>query len=202
MSVKKNKSKPIRSRTTKQVILNFDAERLKAPFLLRIGAIIIDYILLIMIPVASMLLSRFLGDDGTKLIYSEINNTGWLIMILFGFTNFIILPIFSGQSIGKMFTGIRIVNSDGTNPSFTALLLRHLIGYPITVSTFGIGLFISFFNDKGRAFHDFLAGTVVVYGRRKVEKKISENNKVRKLKGEKTNQQLTVETGGQQVGSP
>jgi uncharacterized RDD family membrane protein YckC len=201
MSVKKNKSKPIGSRNTKQVIENFDPERLKAPFLLRVGAILIDYILLIMIPVASMLLSRFLGDDGAKLIYSEINNTGWLIMILFGLTNFVILPIFSGQSIGKMLTGIRIVNADGTNPSFTALLLRHLIGYPITISTFGIGLFISFFNDKGRAFHDFLAGTVVVYGRRKIEKKLVESKKVRKLKSGKTNQ-LAVEGSGQQVSSP
>jgi uncharacterized RDD family membrane protein YckC len=154
------------------VVVDFDADRLKAPFLLRCGALLIDYILLISIPVISLLLARFTGEDGAKLLTSELNNTGWLIMILLGLTNFIILPMFTGQSIGKMLTGLRVVKIDGTNPTFGALFLRHIVGYPLTVITGGIGFLISAFNEKGRSLNDIIAGTVVVYGRRRVEEKL------------------------------
>ena len=172
---------------TEKVVVDFDANRLKAPFLLRCGALLIDYILLISIPVVSILLARFAGEDGAKLLNHEINNTGWLITILLGLTNFVIFPMFTGQSIGKMLTGLRVVRRDGTNPTFGALFLRHIIGYPLTILTGGIGFIIAAFNQKGRSLHDFIAGTVVVYGRRRVEEKLlsQESLKVKKLKSEK-----------------
>lgn len=157
---------------TQKVVVDFDPDRLKAPFLLRCGALLIDYILLISIPVISLLLARFSGEDGTKLLTGELNNTGWLIMILLGLTNFIIFPMFTGQSIGKMLTGLRVVKMDGTNATFGALFLRHIVGYPLTVLTGGIGFLISAFNEKGRSLNDIIAGTVVVYGRRRVEEKL------------------------------
>ena len=52
--------------------------------LLRCGALMIDYILIISIPVICMLVSRYTGNDGAKLLNSELNNTGWLIAILIG----------------------------------------------------------------------------------------------------------------------
>lgn len=192
MDTKKRQARPIKKLKTKRVIVNFDAERLKAPFLLRAGALLIDYIILILIPVASMLLARWMGEDGARLLNSEINNTGWLITILLGLTNFVIFPMFSGQSIGKMLTGLRIVNSDGTDASFTRLLLRHLIGYPLTILTFGLGLLLSIFNERGMALHDYLAGTVVVFGRRKIEKKIEETRKAKKLKNNKSAKRLAT----------
>ncbi len=172
---------------TEKVVVDFDANRLKAPFLLRCGALLIDYILLISIPVVSILLARFAGEDGAKLLNHEINNTGWLITILLGLTNFVIFPMFTGQSIGKMLTGLRVVRRDGTNPTFGALFLRHIIGYPLTILTGGIGFLIAAFNQKGRSLHDFISGTVVVYGRRRVEEKLlsQENLKVKKFKSEK-----------------
>jgi len=57
-------------------------------------------------------------------------------------------------------------------------LIRHFIGYPITVLTGGLGFFISILNIKGRAIHDYIAGTVVIYGRRTVKK--VEEEKVKK----------------------
>lgn len=153
------------------VIVDFDVERLKAPFLLRCGAILIDYILLVSVPVVSLLLGRSFEYDGAKLLNSEVSNAGWLIMILFGITNFVILPMFSGQSIGKMLTGLRVVRTDGNAPSFSRLLIRHLLGYPLTILTAGLGLLFAVLNSKGRALHDFLAGTVVIYGRKRIEKR-------------------------------
>ncbi len=166
------KAVSVRSRV-KQIVVNFDAEKLKAPFLLRCGAVLIDYILLVSIPVVSILLARYLGSEGgAKLLNSEINNTGWLIFILLAITNFAIFPMFTAQTVGKMLTGLRIVKTDGNPPSIGNLFLRHLIGYPLTLITGGLGLLLAVFNEKGRALHDFIAGTIVIYGRKKVEKKI------------------------------
>ena len=162
------KSVPVRSREN-QVVVDFDAGKLQAPFLLRCGAILIDYILLISVPVISILLARYFRGNG-KMINPEIYNTGWLIFILFGVTNFIIFPLFTSQTIGKMLTGLRIVQNDGNSPTIAKLMLRHLIGYPLTLLTGGLGLLLAVFNEKGKALHDYLAGTIIIYGRRKVEK--------------------------------
>ena len=162
---------PAKAVRAEQVIVDFAAERLKAPFLLRCGAILIDYILLIFIPVGSLLIGRLMNIESSKLLNSKISNTGWLITILLALTNFVIFPMFSGQSIGKMLTGLRVVRTDGKVASFSQLLVRHSIGYLLTIATIGIGFLFSILNQKGRALHDFLAGTVVVYGRRRTEKK-------------------------------
>ena len=157
---------PVNKTRAEEIIVDFEAEKLKAPFLLRCGALLIDYIFLIGIPVISILIGRLSGYDGAKLLNSEFNNVGWLIAVLLGLTNFIIFPMFAGQSLGKMLTGLRIVKSDGTSPSFLSLIVRHLAGYPITILTGGIGFLFSLLNIKGRALHDFLAGTIVIYGQK------------------------------------
>ncbi len=170
MSARVERAVPAARPNAEQIIVDFDTERLHAPFLLRCGAILIDYILLVSIPVVSLLLGRSFEYDGARLLNSEVSNAGWLIMILLGLTNFIIFPMFSGQSIGKMLTGLRIVKTDGSSASFSRLLVRHLIGYPLTILTAGLGLFIAVLNQNGRALHDYLSGTIVVYGRRRIMK--------------------------------
>jgi uncharacterized RDD family membrane protein YckC len=105
---------------------------------------------------------------------SELSNTGWLIMLLLGLTNFVIFPMFSGQSIGKMLTGLRIVQKDGSPATFLQLLLRHTIGYLLTAATLGLGFLFSALNQKGRALQDLIGGTVVIYGKQRVSEQVSE----------------------------
>jgi len=174
MSVNAEKNIAVKRAKTEQRIVNFDPERLRAPFLLRCGAFLIDYILLFSVPVLFLILGKSYGNDGVKLLNSEIVNAGWLIMLLLGLTNFVIFPMFSGQSIGKMLTGIRIVRKDGTPPSFLQLLLRHTIGYLLTAITGGLGFIFAAFNEKGRALQDLIGGTIVIYGRQKISKEIIE----------------------------
>ncbi|MEZ5346056.1 MAG: RDD family protein [Pyrinomonadaceae bacterium] len=171
MSARAEKLYPAMIMTDEKIIAGFDAEKLKAPFLLRCGAMMIDYIIIIAVPVASLLLGRSLGNDGAKLLNSEINSVGWLIMILLSLSNFLIFPMFSGQTIGKMFTGLRIAKLDGGSPGFALIILRHFVGYPVTILTGGIGYIVSIFNKKGRALHDVISGTVLVYGSKNVKKK-------------------------------
>jgi uncharacterized RDD family membrane protein YckC len=174
MSAKTEKNVAVKRIRPEQVVIDFDPERLRAPFLLRCGAFLIDYILLVSIPVLFLLLGRFYGVDGVKLLNSELSNTGWLIMLLLGLTNFVLFPMFSGQSIGKMLTGIRIVNKNGMPPTFVQLLLRHTIGYFLTAVTFGLGFLFSAVNQRGRALQDMIGGTIVIYGKQKIAREITE----------------------------
>ena len=190
MSVRAAKIVPRSERLKiEQVVVGFDAEKLKAPFLLRCGALLIDYIVMIIVPVTSLLIGRFAGKDGSKLLNSEISNVGWLIFVLLGLTNIFIFPMFLGQSLGKMFTGIRIVRSDGKAAGFGSILFRHLIGYPITFLTGGIGFLLSAFTSTGKALHDYFGDSVVVYADRKVRPKNksigrAKFNKKRERKGD------------------
>ena len=170
MSATVDRQLPATSARNTEKIVDFSPEELAAPFFLRCGALMIDYILVISIPVVCMLISRYSGNDGARLLNSEINNTGWLIAILLGLTNLVIFPMFSGQSVGKMLTGLRIVKTDGRAASFGTILFRHTFGYLLTALTGFLGFLISVMNPKGRALHDFLAGTVVIYGTKRVLK--------------------------------
>ncbi|HXG83688.1 MAG TPA: RDD family protein [Pyrinomonadaceae bacterium] len=167
MSAKAERTVLPKNFSPKRIVVRFDAERLKAPIALRCGAILIDYILLVIFPVAGLLTGRFVSYDGMKPLNNEFSNAGWLIMILLALTNFVLLPLFSGQSVGKFLTGLKVVKTDGGEPELKNLILRHLVGYPIMFLTFGLGFLISLFNKKGRALHDFLAGTIVVYGQKR-----------------------------------
>ena len=171
MSAKVETTVPSKRIKPEQIIVNFDAERLKAPFSLRCGAILIDYIILVMIPVASLLIYKYSGQEPAKILNNDITNIGWTIFVLLILTNFLLFPLLIGQSIGKILTGLRVVKKDGKIPSLVSLLLRHFIGYPLTVLTGGLGFFISVLNSKGRALHDYLAGTVVIYGSKKTVRK-------------------------------
>lgn len=154
--------------TRREVIIGFDPIALRAPFFLRCGAAIIDYLLIILIPVCGLLFARFLGNDGTRLVNSEINNFAWLLAFLVAVCDLVLLPVVTGQSLGKIVTGLRIVRVDGQPAKISTILLRQLIGYLLTLATGGLGLFLSVFSSKGRALHDLISGTVVVYGSSRV----------------------------------
>ncbi|MBX7174352.1 MAG: RDD family protein [Pyrinomonadaceae bacterium] len=169
MSAKIERTAPINKSKNQEVVVGFDPELLKAPFSLRCGALIIDYIFLVSIPVITILVGRSMGFDGAKLLNSEISNAGWLITILLGITNFMIFPLFAGQSLGKMLTGLRVVKANGEIPSFKNLIMRHFVGYPLTLITGGLGFLFSIVNSRGRALHDYIAGTEVIYGQKKTK---------------------------------
>jgi uncharacterized RDD family membrane protein YckC len=47
------------------------------------------------------------------------------------------------------------------------MLLRNTIGYVLTVATLGLGFLIAAITPSGRALHDYVAGTIVIRGRRR-----------------------------------
>jgi uncharacterized RDD family membrane protein YckC len=167
MSAEVSRPSPNYQDRPREIVVDFSAEDVRSPFLLRCGALLIDYIFVLIAPVASLLLSRFMGNDGARLLSSELSNAGWLIGALVAVTNLVVLPMFSGRSLGKMISGLTIVRTDGGAPSTGAMLLRQTAGYLLGIATLGLGFLLSVTNRRGRALHDYLAGTVVIYADRR-----------------------------------
>ena len=143
-------------------IVNFSPAGLRAPFALRCAALCIDYLILIALPVAWLTLSR-LGGAGNS---AGLANWIWAIGIIIFLANFLILPLVRGQTIGKTLTGLTVLNFDGTDLSFSKILIRNTIGYLLTVLSGGLGFLIAAVNTSGRSLHDFIAGTIVIRGRK------------------------------------
>jgi Predicted membrane protein/domain len=144
-------------------VVDFDPVLVAAPFVLRCGSLLADYLLVIVIPAGFLLISRASGNDGSSLINSGFNDIGWLTGILIGFVSFLILPVATGKSFGKMVTGLRIVSIDGTEPSVRRIIVRQLVAGVLFLLTAGLSFFFSAFSSKGRALHDYIAGTTVIY---------------------------------------
>lgn len=145
--------------------VDFSHERLKAPFFLRCGALFIDYIVVVAMPLIWLISTKLVVGGG---INTTMTNTGWVIAVIVGLANLLVLPSMWGKTIGMMLTGITIVKTDGTRVGIGKILLRNTIGYSLTVLTLGLGFLISAVNPSGRSLHDFVAGTIVVSGRKKL----------------------------------
>jgi uncharacterized RDD family membrane protein YckC len=159
-------------------------ERFRAPFSLRCGALLIDYILLAGIIAFSTLLAR-IGSHGAATA-SNAQTIGIIIAIIVAAINFIGLSALRGQTLGKWATGLCVRRTEGEPLSWERSLLRHLVLYPpafimlalallvagmltaagiaagIFILTLGVGFLMASFNVHGRALHDVIADTIVV----------------------------------------
>ncbi len=148
-------------------VVDFEPEVVVAPFAIRCGALFIDYLAVIMLPASFLLISRLSGNDGSTLINSGLNDIGWLTGSLVGFVSIFILPLATGRTIGKMATGVRIVSTDGSEPSIGRMLLRQVLATLFFPLTLGLSFFWSAISPRTRAFHDYFAGTMVIWAKRR-----------------------------------
>src|SRR5262249_31959432 len=136
-------------------------QRLRAPFPLRCGALLIDYIALVSLVVLGTLVSRMLGGGG-RAAGSSAETAGLMLAILIALLNLFVLPGFTGLTIGKWATGLRIERSAGGRIGIGRALLRHFVGYPLSFALLGLGFLLAAVSVHGRGLHDMIAGTVVV----------------------------------------
>ena len=152
--------------STREIIVEFSPESVRAPFALRCGAFLIDYILVMAIPVLGLLFDLMIGGEPAKVS----NSTAWFIAFLLGISNLIIFPGLSGQTLGMLMCGLRIVRSNGREAPIGRVVIRNTVGFLATVLTLGLGFLIAAFTPSGRALHDYISGTLVVYGKKRVLK--------------------------------
>ncbi|HEV3468875.1 MAG TPA: RDD family protein [Pyrinomonadaceae bacterium] len=169
MSVRLEQSAPAEARpaaaravAARRPEVNF--ERLRAPFSLRCGALLVDYIIPVGVVAFATLLARAFGDG--RRAGGLLLTVGYVAALAVALLNLVVVAGLSGRTLGKWVAGLRIERRDGVPLSFGRALLRHLVGYPLTLLTLGVGFLLAAFSAEGRALHDLLAGTVVVRSRR------------------------------------
>ena len=146
----------VRSRAARE-----GGRRLRAPFSLRCGALLIDYIVLAAIVVFGTLIARMLGG-GARSAGTSAENIGFLLAFVVAVLDMGILPGLTGLTLGKWATGLRIERLDGSPVGIGRAFLRHFVGYPLSFLFLGIGFLIATVTMRGRGFHDIIAGTLVV----------------------------------------
>jgi len=132
-----------------------------APFALRCGALIIDYILLVGVLAISTVVARMLGG-GARVAGGNAQLYGILLAWLLLLGDFVVLPGLVGLTVGKWVTGLRIERNDRGEMGVGCAILRHFVGYPLSLLTLGLGFLLPAFTSRGRALHDLIAGTIVV----------------------------------------
>ena len=135
--------------------------RYRAPFALRCGALLIDYILLALIMTFSTIIARLMGG-GARMAGGTAEKIGILFALAAAVLDLGMLAGLTGKTIGKWTTGLRLEQTDGSSPGIGRALLRHFVGYPVSFFLFGLGFLLAIVNPTGRALHDLIAGTVVI----------------------------------------
>jgi uncharacterized RDD family membrane protein YckC len=135
--------------------------RLRAPFSLRCGAILIDYILLAAILAFSTLISRLLGG-GARTAGTSSETIAIFLVLVVAVLNLGIVAGLTGLTVGKWATGLRICRSDGTDIDMGRAFLRHFVGYPVSFFFLGVGFLVAALTPSRRGLHDWIADTIVV----------------------------------------
>ncbi len=143
------------------VVVEARQRRVRAPFSLRCGALLIDYTLAVAVIACATLFARTLGGS-VSLTGEATLGIGYLLSAGVLLINFLVLPVFTSTTAGKWATGLRIERQNGEPLSFGRATLRHTLGYLVSLLTLGIGFLLAAFDAEGRALHDRIADTIVV----------------------------------------
>jgi uncharacterized RDD family membrane protein YckC len=57
---------------------------------------------------------------------------------------------------------LRLERLGGGVPGIPRALLRHFVGYPLSILPVGLGFLMATVSPTGRALHDLISGTVVI----------------------------------------
>jgi uncharacterized RDD family membrane protein YckC len=143
------------------VVFEARRRRARAPFSLRCGALLVDYTLAVAIIAFTTLLARTVGGS-VRWTGEAMLAVGYIASLVVLLLNFLVLPVFTGATVGKWATGLRIERLNGERLGFGHATLRHTLGYLVSLLTLGLGFLLAAFNSEGRALHDRIAGTIVV----------------------------------------
>ena len=121
----------------------------------------IDYIVLVLIMAFSTMIARLIGG-GARMAGGTAEKVGVVLALVVAVFDLAVMAGLTGRSIGKWTTGLRIERMSGGPPGIPRALLRHFVGYPLSLLPFGLGFLMVTVSPTGRALHDLIAGTIVV----------------------------------------
>lgn len=144
-------------------------EILPASFSARLMAFSIDLCLLFCLTATTLL-----TVTGTLVLQPDLPVVGKIFLAMMSLFLVLFLPLISsflyftvlhatgGQTLGKLFMGIRVTTTDGDLPSAGQSFLRWT-GYLVSTLPLAFGFFWAAGDRQGAAWHDHIAGTLVVH---------------------------------------
>lgn len=141
-----------------------------AGFLIRLGAYIIDTIIIYILLAIALVIGRVIGlPDVNQTIPEDMNVTffiiqGGIMLITMAITGiyFVLFTGRYGATPGKMVCGLKIVRANGNPMGYTLALLRYLATILSGLILY-IGYLMILFDKQKRALHDFLCDTRVIH---------------------------------------
>ncbi|MBN1663187.1 MAG: RDD family protein [Deltaproteobacteria bacterium] len=139
----------------------------------RWGAMLIDSLILYMILLIFVLAGAAafrlnLSMSEFKFLVGEFGEMSGAYLVIYYGANLLISMAYytyfhgtSGQTIGKMIFGLRVVQATGENMTFGIAFLRW-VGYLISGLCFYLGFLWAAFDGKKQGWHDKIAATVVI----------------------------------------
>jgi uncharacterized RDD family membrane protein YckC len=104
---------------------------------------------------------KLLGLQDAYLLAPIINVTTIATGVIF-FLYFILMTYFFKATLGKMITGIHVINKDGGKLTFSQVIFRELIGRFINKTLWYIPTLTILFTESRIGLHDYFADTYVV----------------------------------------
>ncbi len=96
---------------------------------------------------------------------SMSEDLGTIMAVLFPLAYLVVflMMLRNGVTPGKYLMGLRVINHQtGNIPGLWTMILREIIGRILSGLFFGLGYFWALFDKNSQAWHDKLAGTVVI----------------------------------------
>ncbi|MEW6244317.1 MAG: RDD family protein [Bacillota bacterium] len=122
----------------------------------RLAAYILDIVLAAII--AGILLTMLVGESEGFLVFGVVTYLFIIIINLYFMAK--------GTSMGKRLLGMRVYRTSGTRAGFLLMLIRESIGKTISGLVFSLGFLWLLWDKDIQAWHDKVAGTVVVWEKR------------------------------------
>lgn len=99
-----------------------------------------------------------------QLFIYDIIQTNDLFLGLTGLAYFILMTHYFQQTLGKMITGIQVIQRSGEPLSWTTVIFRELVGRSLSqMMGLNLGYLFCWFNSEKRCLHDLLSDTWVVH---------------------------------------
>lgn len=96
----------------------------------------------------------------------QISGSAAVSVLVIGFAAYVVMSLWllgKGMTVGKWLLGLQVVNKfDGGNPGVFKMLLREIVGKFVSGLFFSLGFFWAIWDKDSQAWHDKIAGTVVV----------------------------------------
>lgn len=142
-----------------------------AGFFVRLWAYIIDLVIIwaglsVVRLIMSGIMSALSGTpfEGGILFQYTLKD---IVLYVFQVLYFILMTYYTGTTLGKKLLNLQVVNEDGSDKlKLMDVLFRETIGRFVCNITMCIGYIIVGVDKENRGFHDMIADTRVVYGKR------------------------------------